>query len=374
MKTKYILLFTIPLFIFSCQNGSNEIQEPGMEETAEGNGKIILTEKQFSASEYEIGKAEKKTFKDEITVNGMVDLPLKNISKVTSYLGGIVDGMSLLHGQWVNKGQLLFRITNPDLVSHQQEYLELKGQINYLESEYQRQKQLSDEQISAKKDFLKAESELNIARAKMSGIAQKLKLYGIDVNNVNESSLVSTLNINAPHGGYLTSIEVVNGDYLHSGTPAMEVSNTSHLHLELKVLEKDVNKIDIGQEVTYFLQSDPGKLYKGDIHLIDKMVDENRMINVHTHIDDPEPPHITTGMFVTAMIETEEQEGFALPENAVVTMEGKEYVLVQESDGSYTFTPLLVETGIKKNGYVQILSPIDTSASYLVKGGYYVLM
>jgi cobalt-zinc-cadmium efflux system membrane fusion protein len=153
----------------------------------------------------------------------------------------------------------------------------------------------------------------------------------------------------------------------------MELSNTAHLHLELKVLEKDVNKIDLGQEVTYFLQSDPGKFYKGDIHLIDKMVDENRMINVHTHIADPEPPHITTGMFVTAMIETEENEGIALPENAVVKLEGKEYVLGQDAENSYSFTPILVETGIRQNGYVQILSPIDTSANYLVKGGYYVL-
>lgn len=374
MNTKYILISLMSFFIFSCQNESSEIKNPTMEALAEDNGKISLTEKQFSASEYEIGKPEKKSFKAEITVNGMVDLPLKNISKVSSYLGGIIEGMNLLHGQWVNKGQLLFKITNPELVSHQQEYLELKGQINYLEAEYQRQKQLSDEQISARKDFLKAESELNIARAKMSGIAQKLKLYGIVVNNINESSLVSTLNITAPHGGYLTSIDVVNGDFLPSGTPAMEISNTSHLHLELKVLEKDINKIDIGQEVTYFLQSDPGNFYKGDIHLIDKRVDENRMINVHTHIDDPEPPNITAGMFVTAMIETEIQEGFALPENAVVAMEGKEYVLIQDQQGVYTFTPVLVETGIKKNGFVQILSPIDTSKNYLVKGGYYVLM
>ena len=62
-------------------------------------------------------------------------------------------------GDKVTKGQALLTLQNTEFLDIQKEYLEVAEQINYLKSEYERQKTLYDEKISSQKNYLKAESD-----------------------------------------------------------------------------------------------------------------------------------------------------------------------------------------------------------------------
>lgn len=108
----------------------------------------------------------------------MIDLPEKNKYVISSYLGGVVNDMNLINGQRVNKGQVLFRLTNPELITWQQEYIELQGQHDYLKDEYQRQKTLAEENLSARKNYLKADADLKMNEAKIAGL-EKTGIVGI---------------------------------------------------------------------------------------------------------------------------------------------------------------------------------------------------
>ena len=71
-------------------------------------------------------------------------------------MGGYIKKTPLLIGDVVKKGQLLVTIENPDFITLQQEYMEVKQQLVYLASEYDRQKTMREENITSQKSFSKS--------------------------------------------------------------------------------------------------------------------------------------------------------------------------------------------------------------------------
>ncbi len=376
MKNTIFLLFSILLLATACNNESLPTAETMAQAPTEVAGVIALTQKQFDASGYEVDGFSKKSFTSSLSVNGMIHLPEKNKAIVSSFLGGVVHDMTLIPGQWVRKGQRLLSLTNPELINWQQEFLEIKGQLDYLKEEYNRQKQLADENISARKNYLKAEADLQMAEAKYAALSAKLRLIGINPETVSAQQLVATLGVFAPISGYLSDISVINGAFLNASAPALEISNTDHLHMELKVMETDVNKIREGQKIKFKAQNDPLATYNATIHLIERVVDENRMVNVHCHLEETPDQHFLAGMYVTADIILTAEEMLALPEDAVVSLEDRFFVLVKQDNGDLNFVQKEVIPGAHEDGYIAILnsSSFQSDDLFLTKGAYYQIL
>ncbi|MEY4012639.1 MAG: hypothetical protein RIT22_1763, partial [Bacteroidota bacterium] len=66
-------------------------------------------------------------------------------AQVTTFIGGYVKSTQLLVGDKVRKGQALVMLESAEYLDIQKEYLEVAEQIQYLKSEYERQKTLFDE-------------------------------------------------------------------------------------------------------------------------------------------------------------------------------------------------------------------------------------
>lgn len=370
---KIFYLSVLAILFIACvseEQGQSKVEEEVP--TSEG---ISISPKQFESSGFELGKLEKRSFMNYLAVNGKTHLPEKNKAAVSSYVGGSVGGMELIHGQWVKKGQVLFTITNPELINWQQDFLVLQSEVEYQESEYDRQKILTDENIAAKKNLPEAKSRVSVTKAKLAGLSKKLSLIGINTEELTNTNLVSTLRIAAPSSGYVTEINIKKGMYLEAFQTAIEISNTNHIHMELKVLEKNISMIKNGQKVRYSLQENPSEQYVATIYLIEKRVDENRMVNVHCHLEEEQEKALIPGMFITADIELESQESYAVPEGALVSFNDNYYILEHKPDTKYDFTQKLVDVGQNQNGFYQIneSAEVDTIATYLTKGAYYVV-
>lgn len=379
---KYIILLMAVLVCqSSCKHddSGNHIHEHESEidhaVEEEDDDVINLSQKQFEESGYEIGKLEERTFSNVLPATGKIHLPERSKAIVSSLIGGVVDGMSLIHGQWVKKGQVLFSISNPELIDIQQSYLELVGQLTYLEDEYARQKQMSVENISPKKHLLKAQSELQVAKAKKAGMLQRLTLIGVNPQSVNEQNLVSRLSVTAPISGYVTDIDVLNGGYLKATDPAIEISNTYHLHMELKILERDISKLEKEQKVRFTIQDDKSKTYKADVHLIEKHVNEDRMVNVHCHLEDDHDQHLIDGMYVTAEVLLDDRSALSLPESAIVTTDEHSHALRQLSGNPFSFEKVEVEIGNTVDGSVEILnaSSFNEGTVFMTNGTYFLI-
>jgi cobalt-zinc-cadmium efflux system membrane fusion protein len=197
-----------------------------------------VTEKQFQTAKMELGKMVDYTFPSVIRASGQIEIPSKNKAKVSAYAGGYVTNINLVEGQTITKGQVLFTLENPDFVQMQQDYLEAKEQLTYLKSDYERQKTLTEENVSARKNFLKAESEYRITMTKMEGLKKRLSMLRINAETLNSQNLVFRISILAPESGYVSAVFAQKGMFLNPTDVAIELLNTNDVQIILDVLKR----------------------------------------------------------------------------------------------------------------------------------------
>lgn len=366
MKNSRYLLCLLILFS-SCKDAT---QEPITQKDAE---LIAVTATQFNSGGMEISSPFEYDFDETVKTAGKIDVPPQNRAQITSFVGGYIKTTSLLVGDKVKKGQELVTLENTEFLDIQKEYLDVAEQLNYLQSEYDRQKTLYDEKITSQKNFLKAESEFKRARGMYQSLRAKLLLLNINPKQVENGKLTSTITLYAPISGDIVVMNVSTGMHVSPSDVILDIIETSHLHLELNVFEKDILKVKEGQKITFTVPEASNELFNAEVHLVGKSIEGNdRTINVHGHLDDSIKQKLLTGMFVEAAIVVATKKGLALPIDALISENNNYFVLLldKEKDGSRFFKKIAVKIGTKTEKLVEIIpdNKINLTSKIVTKG------
>ena len=333
---------------------------------------ITITESQFAASNMALGKLTLQDFGTSVKANGMFDVPPENKASVSAYFAGYVKNISLLPGDAVKKGQVLFTIENPEYVQTQQDFLESKGRLHYLKSDYDRQKLLLDDNVTSQKSFLKAESEYTVNLVQFQALKKKLGLMNINANTLTGENIRSVISVLSPLSGFVTSIAVDKGMFLNPSDVAMTITNNDRLHIALKIFEKDLPMVKVGQIIKVKLQNDNKQVYEGKVHLVNKAINmEERTIDVHGDLINEEDAKLfAPGMYVEAEIIISTEKFLALPQEAVANIEKDFFVLVKQN--ATLFKRMPVKIGATDNGFVQIINAEDfnSNTEFLTKGAF----
>lgn len=372
MKKGILILLVSLSFISSCgEKKSTETASAEMEST---DGNITLTKAQFENSGMALGGLEEKSFPVSISVNGMIDVPPENRAVVSATMGGYIKKTPLLIGDKVKKGQMLVTLENPEFVTLQQEYMEVKQQLTYLQAEYDRQKTLKEENITSQKSYLKAESDYKTAYARYNGLKKQLAMLHISPKQVEQGNISSTASVFAPIGGSITQMNVNKGTYVSPASPILEIIDNDHIHIELSVFEKDIMAIKKGQPIQFRIPEASEETFQAEVYLIGTSIDENRTIKVHGHLKEEGENNFLTGMFVNAEIITDNTRAKALPSNAIVEIDGKFHVLrmIDNSADGHNFEPIEIQPGKTSDGFTEITNEesLSDSDTFLIKGAF----
>lgn len=364
-KLTYIIALT--LMLTSCKNKTEEVVEPKEE------GLITVTQEQFQSLKLEIGTPKEQDFNVGIKATGKIDVPPANKAKITSFLGGYIKNTHLLIGDKVKKGQALVTLENTEFIDIQKDYLEVAEQISYLKSEYDRQKTLYDEKITSQKNYLKAESEYKRANGMYQSLKKKLQLLNISPEQVRKGNLTSTITLFAPISGDITVMNANVGMFISASDVILEIVDTNHLLLELAVFEKDILKVKTGQNIDFTVPQASNETFKAEVVLVGKSIESNdKTIKIHGHLEDTIKQRLLTGMFVEATILTASKKSLAIPSEALITEDDKNYVLLLKSNenGKYIFEKISVKIGEKSNDFVELKEniKINPNSKILIKG------
>jgi cobalt-zinc-cadmium efflux system membrane fusion protein len=369
MKNKIIGSLLL-LIIVSCNTKSTEEKTP---ETALASNVASLTDAQLKNATIETGNFEKRSISSVLKVNGKIDVPPQNLVSVSMPLGGYLKSTHLLPGLHVNKGEVIATMEDQQYVQLQQDYLTTKSKLFYAQKEYERQKELNQNQASSDKIFQLADSEYSNLRITLSALGEKLKLINVNPATLSEKTISKSVNIYAPINGFVSKVNVNIGKYVNPSDVVFELINPSDIHLNLKIFEKDITKLSIGQKLVAYTNNQPDKKYKCDILLISKdlSIDEHTA-DVHCHFENYDKT-LLPGMYMNADIELKSNDVMTLPQDAIVSFEGKEYVFVTINKNQFRMTE--VKTGNSENGSVEILNPEPIQDKKIVtKGAYTILM
>lgn len=371
MKYKYSITALLFFTLMSC---SNKDKQPAPDKTVVlSENSVTLTEAQIKNAGIQTGKPQFGSMSSILKVNGVVDVPPQNMVSVSFPLGGYLKSTHLLPGMKVSKGQSIAVMEDQSLIQMQQDYLVAKSKVFFLQKEYERQKTLNETKTSSDKIFEQTASEYQMEKVILSSLKEKLLMVGLNPATLTENKISRSISIHSPINGYVSAVNVNIGKYVNPADILFELVNPSDLHLALKVFEKDVPFIQIGQKIKAHLANDASKTFEAEVILVSKNLDANRSALVHCHFEKPEH-ELLPGMFLNADIELTNAAAITVPEEAVVRFGDKQYVFIQKTTTQFEMAE--IKTGNTANGITEIITGLPNFAqtSLVIKNAYAVLM
>lgn len=395
---KNILLISTVLFtlmFMSCNDapkselGHNEAEgvsktEAGGEDAhgdeaghSEEEGVVELTKQQAETIGLKVKPLEQRNLGNTIKVTGQLELFPQDRANISPFVGGNVRTINVIEGDKVSKGQVLAYLEHPDIISMQQEFQEKNDELVFLKQDFERKQTLYDKGVSSGKEFQMAQSKFRSTTSSVNALKAKLRLLGLNTDKIAEGQIYSTVPITTPIGGYVDEVIVSLGDYVAPQSKMFMVSDNSKLHVDLKVYEKDISKVKLGQQIFFTVAAKPDELLKAKVHSIGKTFETDpKALHVHADMDNKNGD-LLPGMYVEGRIVQGEKMVFVVPEEAIIKEGEQSFIFILDEDeemeaNKMKFKMIPVTVGITDLGFVEVNLPAEVSkdAKVVINGAY----
>ncbi|MFC7445491.1 putative Co/Zn/Cd efflux system membrane fusion protein [Mesoflavibacter sp. HG96] len=212
-----------------------------------------------------------------------------------SYFAGRIERLNVsFTGEEVRKGQLLATIYSPELYAAQQE-------------------------------LITAASLKESQPALYKAVRNKLKLWKLSENQINQIEETGKVKENFPVyatvSGTVTEKLVEQGDYIKQGQPLLKIANLNTVWGNFDVYENQIDRFKKGQEVMITTNAYPNKEFKGKVDFIDPVLNtKTRTVTLRVVLSNKDDV-FKPGMFVTANIEgstAKNDEVLSIPASSVL--------------------------------------------------------
>lgn len=335
---------------------------------------ILLIALAFSAGG--CGKQEEAIKEPEITVSTAA-AQIQDLAKRVSY-SGIMRGQNEVYitpkvsarvtaihvkpGDRVRTGQTLITLDNTDYIAGVKQ-AEAALQLNELQAE------------SARADYERAQALYDAGAISTQQMEQyKLKYDTLAAGTAQaQAALLAAQNainhcvITSPINGVVGSIGLSLGDNANPAAPAAIVSDSTSLEVEIMVSETEISHVQLNSPVEVYVKAAREAPFAGRVSTIATVADPSqRNYAVKVVLDNPEGL-IKSGMFAELYVDTQRKKDvLTVPVGAVMSKGGREIVFVVDQDSRAQETE--VESGIKNDRYVEILSGLQAGQQVIVKG------
>lgn len=331
-----LLLFAL-LLITACGGGAAAEEEGhGGHDDHGGEGEaktsVTIAPVQFASIEGKLGTVEMKDLSTGLKATGFLKVPPQNMADITAAMGGIVREVLVQEGDVVRKGQPLVTIADAAIIDLQRDYIDAKARLVYATAELDRQKELSDANVSARKTLQQATADHASLQATVNGNAQLLRMINIDPESLTGESVRASASIVSPIDGAVAHIAVNVGSKVTGDAALMRVVNNGKLHVDVFLYEQDIAKVKVGQNIDLTLTNLPGKSYTAKVFAIGSAFEsETKTLPVHAEITG-DRTGLIDGMGVTARIDVGNAKVPAVLTDAIVNYMGVDYVFIR-TDG-----------------------------------------
>ena len=318
----------------------------------------------FIVGNYQTTTAKDTTISSEINLPGIVTYDPNSAVNIAARASGRIEKMYVNYKyQKIAKGQKLFDLYSPELLTEQQNFIYL----------------ITNDAENA---------------AIVNAGKQKLVLYGMTNNQI--SSLMTSKRVNpiiavySPASGIILgtekmpdtntnsmssasnnteSVSIKEGDYVKRGEIVFKMMNTNKVWGVFNILQGYNSLIKTNQSITITSESDENNTVEAQINFVETALntsDKSNRIRVYLNNDNL---HLPIGVRLQGLVKTNPIKAIWLQKEALVSLGNKKVVFLKMKNG---FKAMTIKTGIEINDFVQIISGItveDTiakNAQYLI--------
>ena len=295
----YLLMLLAMVMVISCGNDKKSNKEEN------ATSEKVETEKGEEEADADADPAPdlSKTV-NVVRVTGTLALDPQNRAEVSPIARGVVRRITTREGSRVRRGQVVAYIENTQIVELQRQYLTAVNELSAAKTELARQHTLMKQEAGVLKTLQQAESAYAIANAQVVGIGRQLSQLGVNPPSISAGKLTTLIPVTSPISGIVGKIKISMGSFVDISTSLMTVVNNVNLHCDLKMFEKDLPKVRIGQMVKLTLTNAPEVTFCAKIYDINSVFDnDSKSVTVHARIIDHPATKLLPDMFINGVIE-----------------------------------------------------------------------
>ncbi|SEB87845.1 membrane fusion protein, Cu(I)/Ag(I) efflux system [Tenacibaculum sp. MAR_2009_124] len=287
--------------------------------------------------------------KSEVMLSGKIVENEQLNTIQSSYFSGRIESLKVnFTGEKVSKGQLLATIYSPGLVKAQQE-------------------------------LLTAASLKEIQPALYKAVRNKLRLWKLSDNQINQIEKSKKVKENFPVyatvSGTVLEKMVEVGDYVKQGQGLFKMANLNNVWASFDVYENQISLFKTGQTIEVESNAFAGKTFKAKVSFIDPTVNPNtRVVKLRANLSNSEQK-FKPGMFIKGTVERlelNEKKSIVIPASAVLWTGKRSVVYVKPKKEVPVFEMREVILG-NKNGDMYAINKGISSGDEIVTNGVFTV-
>ncbi len=286
----------------------------------------------------------------------------RKIATVNLKFSGWIEKMHVDYtGQFVKKGQPLFDIYSPELVSTQEEYLQVLRKTAQPASLASLERKSSGNDESRQNSLLKAARE----RLRLWGISEK-QIRQIEAAGIPQLSLT----FYSPITGYVIDKNALEGRRVQQGADLYIITDLSSVWVHADIYEYELPLIEVGQSAKISLSYDNGTSYTGKVEYIYPTLEpQTRTAKLRLVFPNPELK-LKPDMYANVEIKVEQGEQLIISETAVLNTGTRQLVFVDRGNGR--FEPREIKPGRKMDRHYVVLDGLK-EGEVIVKSGNFLI-
>ena len=317
--------------------------------TQKNNNELQLSPQQMQLGDIIVDTIRNGEIGNQITLTGVLNFNQLNATAISARIAGRVDKLYFKNvGDYVPKGARLFDLYSEELNTAKQEYI----------LALQKQKVLGNSVI----DY---NSLIQSAR-------NKLVLWGMSetqVNALNENSQPGNITaFYSTSAGYITELNIQEGDYVAEGTSIIRLADLSTLWVEALLYTSQLQQFNSSAKAVVQFPDIPGKKTEGRIEFVNPEINPATRINLVRITITNKEEILKPGMPVYIIIKNPQYKTLSLPVDAVLRTGKMATVWIQTSANK--FISKMVETGMESGGVIEIKSGLKEGDAVVVNGAY----
>lgn len=330
-------------------------------------GQLRLTTEEIATAGIRSEVLTMQPVAEQVVLTATIRANQDRIAHVAPRVSARIDKVYANLGDNVKAGQPLALLDSIELGEAHSAYRQAQSQFNLAKADFERAQKLKADEIIPEKDFLRARSEYEKARASLRAADDRLQLLDAEHRDL-EQGPTSHFPVKAPFAGTVIEKAAVLGELAQPDKSLFTVADLSTLWIEANLFEKDLGRVRLGATATVTVTAYPGASFQGRLTYISNMVDkETRAVPARVEVPNPDR-RLKPEMFATAAITTDMAiQAMTLPQAAVLLVNGQPMAFVQMGGG---FEPRALEVGDKVGDKLVIKSGINSGEMVVVSGAY----
>lgn len=335
---------------------------------SEGEGharSVQLSPAAMKRQQIRTGEVKKAALTGGVEAPAELTLPPDRLAHVTPIVTGQLARVPASIGDRVQAGDVLAVMQSVELGETRSALDQARAEVEVAQANFDRQKELREENIGAGRDYQQAKADLAQAEARMAAVRRRLSVYG-------RGGRGASTPIRAPIDGVVLERHATVGEVAHPEDRLFVIGDPREVWVLGQVYPQDVERVREGARATLRLRAVAGRTWEGTLAYVAPALDPHtRTMTVRMVLDNPDGA-LRPGLFGTLSIAPADGSAEPVPvveRGAVVGQGGRDVVFVP-TGAKGAFAAREVTLGAHDDTRVEVRKGLEEGDRYVTDGAF----